>query len=117
MITMQPEGFVLFGAFPVLFFVVFALVFCIIAGYWIQNWKQRHRDDNAPRRVSEATVVAKRTHVWGDHSHTDYYVTFEFDAGGRLELEVPDNRFGYLVEGDRGNLTSQGSRFVSFERV
>jgi hypothetical protein len=117
MITMHPGGFGFFGAFPILFFAVFALVFIIIVGSVVQSMKQKHRDDNAPRRVADVTVVARRTHVWGDHSHTDYYVTFQLETGDRLELKVPHNRFGYLVEGDKGKLTSQGSRFVSFERI
>ena len=65
----------------------------------------------------EATVVTKRTHVWGDHSHTNYYVTFQVPSGDRMELEIQDNEFGYLVEGDRGRLTFQGSRFLGFERM
>jgi hypothetical protein len=117
MITMYPGGSSLFGAFPIMFFAVFALAFLIIAGSIIQNMRQRHKDDHAPRRTAQVTVVAKRTHVWGDHSHTDYYVTFQLETGDRLELEVPDSRFGYLVEGDNGILTSQGSRFLSFERT
>ena len=117
MITMHPGGFGFFGAFPIMFFGVFALAVFIIGGTILQNIRQKHRDDNAPRRVETVTVVARRTHVWGDHSHTDYYATFQFESGARLELEVPHNQFGYLVEGDHGKLTFQGSRFVSFERM
>ena len=67
--------------------------------------------------TAPAQVVAKRTHVWGDHSRTDYYATFQFASGDRLELEVPHDRFGYLVEGDNGSLTFQGTRFLGFEHI
>ena len=116
MITMHP-GFGLFGAFPFMFFAVFALVTFIIGGTIVQSLKQKHKNDNSPRVTSEATVVTKRTHVWGDHSHTDYYATFQFASGDRLELEVPHNQFGYLVEGDHGSLTFQGTRFLDFKRT
>ena len=38
-------------------------------------------------------------------------------AGDRMELEVPDMEYGLLVEGDRGRLTFQGTRFLGFERM
>ena len=117
MITMHPGGFGFFGAFPILFFAVFALVFIIIAGSIIQSFKQKHKDDNSPRITCETTVVTKRTHVRGDHAHTTYYATFQFESGDRQELEVPHDQFGYLVDGDKGKLTFQGSRFVSFQRI
>ena len=117
MISMNPGSFGVFGAFPILFFVVFALVIFIIVVNLVQNAKKNRINNNSPRVTSEATVVTKRTHVWGDHSHTDYYATFQFESGDRLELEIPHNQFGYLVEGDKGKLTFQGTRFVSFERT
>ena len=107
----------MFDIYPILFFVMFALIFTIMIVKIFQSMNQKKKDDNSPRLTTEATVVTKRTHVWGDHSHTDYYVTFQLETGDRLELKVPHNRFGYLVEGDKGKLTSQGSRFVSFERI
>ena len=112
----HPGSFGLFGIFPILSFLMFALVFCIIAGTVVQNFRQRHKDDNSPRITSKAEVVTKRTHVWGDHSRTDYYATFQFESGDRLELEIPRDRFGYLVEGDKGKLTFQGTRYLGFER-
>ena len=114
---MSPMAMGFYGAFPIMFCVVFALVFFIIGGTIVQSLKQKHKNDNSPRVTSEATVVTKRTHVWGDHSHTDYYATFQFSSGDRLELEVPHNQFGYLVDGDRGKLTFQGTRFLEFQRM
>ena len=105
-----------FSGFPIFFFLVFGLAFGIIAASLFRSARKNRANNNAPRITSDATVVTKRTHVWGDHSRTDYYATFQFASGDRLELEVPDNQFGYLVEGDRGMLTFQGTRFVSFQR-
>ena len=83
----------------------------------VKNISRNRKDNNSPRLTVEATVVTKRTHVWGDHSHTNYYVTFQVASGDRMELEIQSNQFGYLVEGDRGKLTFQGTRFLDFERM
>ena len=102
--------------FPILFLAMFGLVFGIIISTLVRGRKQERKNDASPRLTSEATVVTKRTHVWGDHSRTDYYATFQFESGDRLELKIPRDRFGYLVEGDRGKLHFQGTRFLDFER-
>jgi hypothetical protein len=33
-----------------------------------------------------------------------------------MELFIPKNEVGMLVEGDKGILSFQGTRFISFER-
>lgn len=106
-----------FGLFQILFLLMFGLVFGTIVATIVRNGKQNRKNDNSPRLTSEATVVTKRTKVWGDHSHTVYYATFQFESGDRLELEIPHNQFGFLVEGDRGKLSFQGTRFLGFERI
>ena len=50
------------------------------------------------------------------HSSTWYYATFQVESGDRMELSIPDRDYGYLVEGDRGSLAFQGTRFLSFSR-
>lgn len=102
--------------FPILFIAVFGLAFGTIASTLIKNGRQNRKNNASPRLTSEATVVSKRTHVWGDHSRTTYFATFQFESGDRLELEIPRDRFGYLVEGDHGKLHFQGTRFLDFER-
>ena len=104
------------AVFPILFLGMFGLVFGLIVSTLVKNRKQERKNDASPRLTSEATVVTKRTHVWGDHSRTDYYATFQFESGDRLELEIPRDRFGYLVEGDKGKLHFQGTRFLDFQR-
>jgi len=107
----------MFGVFPILFLAVFGLAFGMIVSTLVKGARQDHKNNHSPRVTSEATVVAKRTHVRGDHAHTTYYATFQFESGDRLELMIPYNQFGYLVEGDRGKLTFQGTRFLEFQRV
>ena len=102
--------------FPITFLATFGLVFGTIVSTMIKNGKQNRKNDNSPRLTCEATVVTKRTKVWGDHSRTTYYATFQFESGDRLELKIPRDRFGYLVEGDSGKLHFQGTRFLDFER-
>ncbi len=110
----------MFGTIGAIFPIAFIVVFGIIAGTIIsslsKNVKQERKNNASPRLTSEATVVTKRTHVWGEHSHTDYYATFQFESGDRLELEIPRDRFGYIVEGDTGKLHFQGTRFLDFQR-
>ena len=103
--------------FPITFLATFGLVFGTIVSTMIKNGKLNRKNDNSPRLTCEATVVTKRTKVWGDHSRTTYYATFQFESGDRLEMEIPHNQFGYLVEGDKGKLSFQGTRYLNFERM
>ena len=102
---------------PILIVVVFLLLVK----------KLNSANNKSPRIAVPATIVAKRTHMSGHHhSHgiegmhhrhsTYYYVTFQMDTGDRMELRVPRNEIGLLVEGDHGMLTFQGSQYLSFER-
>ena len=104
-------------------FLMFTVVFIVILVKIIGQW---HNNNQSPRLTVPAVVVAKRGHTTHhhdagnlshSHSSTTYYVTFQFESGDRLELHVPHNQFGYLVEGDRGELTFQGTRFLEFERT
>ena len=113
----------MFGLMFSIPFLMFTVVFIVILVKIIGQW---HNNNQSPRLTVEATVVAKRGHtthhhdagnMHHSHSSTTYYVTFQFESGDRLELHVPHNQFGYLVEGDRGALTFQGTRFLGFERT
>ena len=102
--------------FSIMFLGVFGLVIGVLVSTLVKNAKSERKNDASPRLTSQATLVTKRTHVRGDHSRTDYYATFQFESGDRLELKIPRDRFGYLVEGDSGKLHFQGTRFLDFER-
>ncbi len=110
------------SVFPILFLIVFLCVMGVLVGTFVSAFKQRRKDDRSPRLTVEATIVAKRQD-FRKHSgdsmlhYTDYYVTFQVESGDRMELEVEGRDYGMLVEGDKGKLTFQGSRFLGFERV
>ena len=99
-------------------FVIFGIVLFRIISEW-------HSNNRSPKLTVPAVVVAKRGHtihhhdageLHHSHSSTTYYATFQFESGDRLELHIPRSQIGYLVEGDRGKLTFQGTRFLGFER-
>lgn len=120
-------GFVGFGfdLFQILFTILFVLVAVVIAVTIIRNLSQWHKNNQSPRLTVPATVVAKRTsvtHFQGGnngsqcHTSTAYYATFQVESGDRMELQMTGPEYGMLAEGDRGRLTFQGTRYVSFER-
>jgi hypothetical protein len=120
-------GFGMFDIMSAIFPIMFILVLGVIIVVVIKGISQWSHNNAQPKIPAEAKVVSKRASVShhqgnaGDvHHHTmsstTYYVTFEFASGDRLELHVPDREYGMIAEGDSGILTSQGTRFISFER-
>ena len=115
---------VMFGIFPIIFSLSFLLIFGVVIFGFITAIRQWNKNNNSPRLTVPATVVAKRTNVshhhgtnHGVHHSTSYYVTFQVESGDRMELHMAGHQYGLLVEGDRGKLTFQGTRFLSFERT
>ena len=114
-----------FGIFGLLFAVMFCFVFGFILFVIIKSLSQWNKNNHAPRLTVPATIVAKRGHTTshhhaGDmhhHHSTTYYVTFQVESGDRMELQLAGHQFGLIVEGDRGKLTFQGTRFLNFERT
>ena len=116
-----------FDMFTIMFFIVFVIVigmFIVTAIRGIGEW---NKNNHSPRLPVTATVVAKRTNVshhhHGDvndyhhhHTSTTYYVTFQVESEDRMELQVSGQEYGMVVEGDVGNLTFQGTRYIGFER-
>ena len=118
-----------FDGFGIMFTLMFFLVFGVFLITFIKVIKQWNRNNHSPRLTVPVTVVAKRTNVSHHHHHnhggtgmhhtthtTTYYVTFQVESGDRMELCVAGHEFGMLVEGDRGKLTFQGTRYLGFER-
>ena len=113
------------GIFLLMFIAVFGLIaFTIARG--IKEW---NNNNHSPRLTVDAKVVAKRTNVsHSSHHHgttagvhhsssTSYYVTFEVESGDRMELHMAGHQYGLLIEGDKGKLTFQGTRYLGFERT
>ena len=114
----------IFSIFPVMFLMVFCLVFGIIGYTIFKSIKQEHKNHQSPRLIVEAKVVSKRSdfrrhsgtnHTVG-HTHTSYFVTFEVKSGDRMELSVAGAEYGLLVEGDYGDLSFPGTRYLGFQR-
>lgn len=116
-------GFGMVG-FELMFQLVFFVVLGVIVVQAIRGIGQWGKNNASPRLTVEATVVAKRTNVT-HHHHTDmpsstatqYYATFQVESGDRMELSLSGREYGMMVEGDKGKLTFQGTRFLSFERT
>ena len=120
-------GFWRFGMFEIMFSLVFILCIGTFLMIFIKGIAQWSKNNNSPRLTVPATIVAKRTNVSrhhsgaGSHHHhhtsTSYYVTFQVESGDRMELHMTGQEYGLLVEGDRGKLTFQGTRYLGFERT
>ena len=116
------------GMFQIMFFIVFGLALCTVIMTLVKGITEWNKNNHSPRLTVPATVVTKRTDVTrrrrsgtnGHHHHhtsTSYYVTFEVESGDRMELHMTGSEYGMLVEGDRGNLSFQGTRYLGFERT
>ena len=113
---------------PVIAVIGFAVILGIIVVSAVRGAAQWKKNNDSPVLTVEAEVVAKRLdvqtwhHAGNDHhmghtsSRTNYYATFQVESGDRMEFQVPDMEYGLLVEGDRGKLTFQGTRYQGFRR-
>jgi hypothetical protein len=124
------DGFgMMFTIVPVLFIVVFTFIFVIIIINVVKGAKRWKLNNDSPVLTVEAKVVIKRSDVSFRHhenmvndnmdmaySSTRYYITFEVQSGDRMEFNVPDTEYGLLTEGDKGSLTFQGTRYLSYVR-
>lgn len=112
----------------VTFGVIVVVAIIVSASRRFSEWS----DNNAqPARRVPAKIVARRTnftvssgsHGTDAHPHhvststsTDYFATFELQNGERHEFELPTREAGLLIEGDEGELTFQGRRYLGFNR-
>lgn len=96
--------------------VIFVIVVVMFLRRIISSINKNIKNNAAPVLTVPAQVVAKRTEVLGEHSHTWYYSTFEVESGDRMEFEMSGEEYGLLAEDDLGLLTFQGKRFKEFNR-
>lgn len=113
----------MFGIFSVMFTLVFLLVLGMFIAVAVKGLSQWNKNNQSPRLTVDAKVLTKRTNYHRSssrngvgHGHTTYYVTFEVESGDRMELCVPAHEYGLLVEGDWGQLSFQGTRYLGFAR-
>ena len=120
-------GFV-FQIYQIMFLIVFGIAMSSVLMTTIRGMKEWNKNNHSPRLTVPVTVVTKRTDVSrrrhkcanGHHHHhtsTTYYVTFEVESGDRMELQLDGSEYGLMVEGDKGKLSFQGTRFLGFERT
>ena len=115
---------ILFMIVPIFIAVCFVYVFGTLITNGVRNTRQWNQDNQSPVLTVEAEVIAKRCDIRHRHHHRNshyasmswYYVTFQVENGDRMEFQVQDTEYGLLVEGDKGKLTFQGSRYQGFER-
>lgn len=114
-----------FSIMNLLFPLMFLLVFGMILVNMIRGLKEWNSNNHSPRLAVEAQIVSKRTNIHrksrsnhhGTRTSTTYFATFQFETGDRLELQLQGHEYGLLVEGDKGKLTFQGTRYLGFERT
>ena len=116
-----------FGMFNIIFTIVFILVIGTFVVMLVKGISEWNKNNHSPRLTVPATIIAKRTNVsrhrhGGANSHhhhhtsTTYYVTFQVESGDRMEFHISGQEYGLLIEGDHGNLSFQGTRYLGFER-
>ena len=116
-----------FGMFNIIFTIVFILVIGTFVVMLVKGISEWNKNNHSPRLTVPATIIAKRTNVsrhrhGGANSHhhhhtsTTYYVTFQVESGDRMEFHISGQEYGVLIEGDHGNLSFQGTRYLGFER-
>ena len=118
--------------FDLMFLVIFFFILGITIAVFIKRISTWNKNNHSPRLTVPVVIVAKRANVthhrhanggdmsgeMGYHtiSNTTYYATFQVESGDRMELNLDGAEYGMLAEGDRGMLTFQGARYLSFER-
>ena len=116
-----------FDSFNAMFTIVFFLIIGTFIFTAVKGIGQWNKNNNSPKLTVPVTVVSKRTdvthhHHGGTNTHhhhhtsTTYYVTFQVESGDRMEFYVDGYEYGMLVEGDKGMLSFQGTRYLGFER-
>ena len=116
----DPGFGVTFSIMQIVVPVMFVLVFGIIIVTMVRGVGEWNKNNHSPKLTVPVTVVAKRSDVDRGietmHTFTSYYVTFQVESGDRMEFEVSDMEYGMLAEGDSGELTFQGTRYLNFQR-
>lgn len=111
-------------------FIFFFLVIGVAAFFIIRKLIRSQQTDDLAGTHSTATVISKRcvtkqqrrtmpaqySAAYRMEETVWHYVTFENERGVRTEYNVTKAQFDMLFEGDKGKLTVNGSRFISFQK-
>ena len=114
-----------FEIFNVLMIISVVMIMSVFVFILVRAAVINARNNNSPQLSVWAVIVTKRTEAHhhstsntGFHSTTTnwHYVTFEVESGDLMEFQIDSADYGLMAEGDKGKLTFQGTRFISFER-
>lgn len=111
---------------PLIFVVIVAVIVVFAAQRFMQQRRQNAINDAAPLSTQQVEVSAKREFpapnrrsrqrevIAGEDMR--YEVYFQPIMGGsELKFVVPEKTYHQIDKGARGSLSTQGTRFVSFE--
>lgn len=122
------NGGLVFWMMPVFVGLIFVFVICIFIFAAVRGVRQWRHNNAQPVLTVDAVVVSKRmevshhhhdagAHVEHMHTSTTYFATFQVSSGDRMEFLVGGREYGFLAEGDCGQLTFQGTRYMGFQRT
>jgi len=116
----ENQGDFMFSIIPIFIGIIAVIVFGTILVILIKGISTWNKNNHQPRINSKAKVVTKRTGTRGGketNSYSQYFVTFEFESGDRVEFQVTGEEYGQLVEGDNGEIQFQGTRYLGYTRT
>ncbi|MBP0725300.1 DUF2500 domain-containing protein [Bacillus sp. RG28] len=116
----ENQGDLIFRIGPYFIGIIFVIILGTILTMIIKGISTWNKNNHQPRINTKAKVVTKRTSTSGGgetNVYHQYFVTFEFDSGDRVEFQVTGQEYGQLVEGDNGELEFQGTRYLGYTRT
>lgn len=102
--------------------VILVLAVSILLFAVIKITAKRHASNQAPRLMTDAALLSKRTHATrrpnkdSSFDAVAYYLTFEVPSGDQIEFCVSKTDYETFNEGDFGSLWFQGTRFLGFRK-
>ena len=109
-----------------MFGMLVLFMFLVIIGGGISQWV---KNNNSPKETVKARVVDKKSEVtyiqqeqngMTNTPQWSYYIVFEFEnSDGKKvvkKMVVSGKEYKRICEGDCGDLTFQGTRYIGFER-
>lgn len=120
--------YTMFSILPLVVMIGFIIVLIIIIITILKSIMIWNKNNHSLQLTVSATIVSKRilyhkhanandiTRMHSYHNISNYYITFQFESGDRMEFSVDNSEYGLLAEGDTGKLCFQGTRYLSFER-
>ncbi len=101
----------------IILFIVVVVLLSIAKKYEADKVNGEATQNGGAVKSEQVKVLSKRSEVkGGSHSTSTYYfILFEFDIdGSRREFQVSSEKFGVIIEGDKGRMSYQGEKFLNF---